>query len=95
MFETKKTLRKRIANLNAQIEELERSVSLPDNSGLAKCKGTLCKGCAHAVWITNQYCLPIIIGCDAETSCKDFLRLQSTNGDFYRQSGTDQTCDRY
>lgn len=95
MFETKKSLRRQIANLKMQIGELEYSISLADNSGLSKCKGTLCKGCAHAVWVNNQYSLPVVIGCDVEKVCKDFLRLPSTNGDFHRQNGTDQTCDRY
>lgn len=93
MFTTNKNLREEIKRQKEYIKELQAKISLTENNGLKKCKGLLCKGCAHAVWMPDLYHYPIVIGCDVEVDCKDFSRLPSTSGDYYRQSGADQACN--
>lgn len=87
MIETKKSLREAIKRKEEYIRHLEAVISLTEDSGLKKCNGLLCKGCAHAVWLSAPYSNgPIIIGCDIDVDCKDFARLPSTNGDYWRQT---------
>lgn len=85
MFKTKKELRREIKELQSLVDELKYVNELPKNSGMQKCKNVMCKGCAHAVWISSIYTGPIIVGCDTSTECADFERLPSTSGDYYRQ----------
>lgn len=74
MFQTKKKLRYRIFDLEKELENERCKNQLAEESGLAKCKGVICKACDHAVWIEGLFGQSQIIGCDISTSCENFSR---------------------
>lgn len=74
LLETKRWLKQRIFSLEKELEIEQRKNQLPEESGLAKCKGVICKACVHAVSIEDYYGNNLIIGCDISTNCENFSR---------------------
>ena len=74
MFQTKRALRARIFTLETELEFERRKNQLPEESGLSKCKGVICKACAHAVSVELPFDREEIIGCDISTNCENFSR---------------------
>lgn len=74
MFETKRRLKKRILDLEIELRNEREINKLAEESGLAKCKGIICKACNHAVWIEGPFGQERIIGCDISTNCENFTR---------------------
>lgn len=74
LFQTKKRLKERIYNLEKELENERLKSQLAEESGLAKCKGVICKACDHAVYIEGLFGQRQIIGCDISTSCENFSR---------------------
>jgi len=74
LFQTKKALKKRIFSLERELEIERRKNQLPEESGLAKCKGVICKACVHAVSVELPFEQSQIIGCDISTNCENFSR---------------------
>lgn len=77
-FESKRSLRERIALLESERNYYMKLSELSKETGLEKCKGQLCKCCGHAVFYEDEWHYPRVIGCDLECSCKDFSRKTKT-----------------
>lgn len=74
LFQTRRQLKERILYLEGTLENEQRKNRLSEESGLAKCKGVICKACDHAVWIESGFGADRIIECDMSTSCQNFSR---------------------
>lgn len=77
MFQTRNELKTRIANLEKQLERLRSDQKLAEDSGLAKCRGIICKSCEHAVFISDGIFGARMIGCDVTVNCQDYKRLSN------------------
>lgn len=75
MFTTRNELKRRIADLERERDALLREREIADNSGLAKCKGIMCRSCEHAVFISNICGSSRLLGCDLTTSCDNYKRI--------------------
>lgn len=64
VFTTGNELKRRIADLERERDALLREREIADNSGLAKCKGIMCRSCEHAVFISNICGSSRLLGCD-------------------------------
>lgn len=73
MYESKKQLRRRIEDLKEQLARAENEIDIVEKSGLAKCKGIMCRGCEHAVFI-RYFEMDRLIGCDLTTSCENYKK---------------------
>lgn len=82
MFQTKRFLKKRIAELESDLD-LERRKSresaLISKAGLPKCKGVYCFQCVYAVLKPAGYYGDIytLLGCGKDAECKDFTPAYS------------------
>ena len=74
MFQTKRTLKKRIFSLERELDTERRKNQLAEESGLAKCRGIICMACNHAVRMEGPFGQEQIIGCDISTNCENFTR---------------------
>ena len=75
MFETKRTLRRRIEQLESDLEYLKRQNRVSgviESSKLPKCKSMACAGCQKAVFHLDAYGW-VLVGCGADSFCKDYL----------------------
>lgn len=74
MFQTQKQLKKRIADLEQQLRESEKTEAinvLIKKTGLPKCESRVCRGCVHAA-IEHIYDNYILLGCTKDLDCKDY-----------------------
>lgn len=78
MFETRKKLKNKIADLEEKLQAAEQINKLADNSGLAKCTGIICKSCEHGVFVNDWYGYPRLIGCDLTVNCKNYKKKTMT-----------------
>lgn len=74
MFQTKKRLKERIFDLEKELENERRKNQLAEESGLAKCKGVICRTCEHAIFVEGYWGMNDLVGCDITASCKDYKR---------------------
>lgn len=74
MFTTRTELKRRIADLERERDALLREREVVDNSGLAKCKGVMCRNCEHAVFLTNLGGVSKLLGCDLTTNCENYKK---------------------
>lgn len=81
MFQTRAQLKNRIRYLEEQVDALEQSLKLSDESNLGKCRGVFCIGCTHAVWYQHGDFSKKVIGCDVDVPCEHFSRAQRANAD--------------
>ena len=78
VFQTRSQLKKRIRYLEWEVNALQQTLKLSDESGLKKARGVFCIGCAHAVWYQHGDFSKKVIGCDVDIPCKDFSRTAGT-----------------
>ena len=78
MYQTRGELKRRIAALERERDELYNAQKLQENSGRAKCKGIMCKSCEHAVFILGDYGIKQLVGCDLTVSCPDYKKKTTT-----------------
>lgn len=73
MFMTRRALKARISELEEKYNALLKCSELKSNSGLAECKGIVCKSCEHAVSVPCSWGTQLV-GCDVTVNCKDYKR---------------------
>lgn len=78
MFVTRSELKRRIASLERERNTLMREQEIAKNSGLAKCKGIMCRSCEHAVFISTEWGSSKLLGCDLTTNCENYKRLPAS-----------------
>lgn len=82
MFETKRTLRKRIEQFEREIEVLrgKQFVSaVIEEKALPKCESMACAGCQKAVFYRDAWnYTEKLIGCGKDIFCKDYLPVNVT-----------------
>ena len=78
MFTTRSELKRRILDLERERDTLLREQEIAKNSGLAKCKGIMCRNCEHAVFIATEWGSSKLLGCDLTTSCENYKRLPAS-----------------
>ncbi len=74
MFQTRKQLKREIKRLEKALDKEQSINRLAKESGLAKCKGIICKTCKHAVYIDGMYGEHHLVGCDLTVSCPSYKR---------------------
>lgn len=79
MFRTRAQLKNRIRYLEEQVDALEQSLKLSDESNLGKCRGVFCIGCTHAVWYQHGNFSKRVIGCDVDVPCEHFSRANQAH----------------
>lgn len=78
MFTTRSELKRRILDLERERDTLLREQEIAKNSGLAKCRGIMCRSCEHAVFISTERGSNKLLGCDLTTNCENYKRLPAS-----------------
>lgn len=82
MFQTKGKLKKRIAELEAQLKELRHHTlrsALVEKADLPKCKSPACYSCKHIVYVLNPTGGGLyLIGCGKALACSGFQAKEKT-----------------
>lgn len=91
MFQTKRALKRRIIELEADLskqQRVEQINAIVKKYDLPKCESRICRGCAYASKELTPWGQVILQGCRKDLECKDFIpetkivfvSLESTGG---------------
>lgn len=73
MFQTRKQLKQRIAQLEKEVAHHQKRTALVEAADLPKCESVACYNCKYCTWLYHPgNGASYLLGCGKDIACKDF-----------------------